>query len=100
MKITEKVLEQLGCEKKGDDTWVLKMWGYRFYFVKHVDKFVNHGKPTWTFYSNEEEYKNGWNPHSPTDIEECFGAIAQDYIRFGKEERNEEFKAMLEGQDL
>ena len=89
MKITEKLLKELGCEKSGPNSWILKSRGYHFYLQQHK-------KGSWAFHTDAETLEKGWNyGHSITDIEEAFGFIAEDLFDAGKKERSTEIRELL-----
>lgn len=97
MKITETLLKALGCEVECDGVYVLKSNGYHFFFqwYTHYEGTVNE-HTGWAFHVDRDTLEKGWNyGHNVTDLEECFGVIANDLFEIGKQERSTEIRELL-----
>lgn len=79
MRVTPELLLSLGAKPQEDGSYELMMHGYSFKFTVHVDKFVNNGLPTYQM-----------NGHCITDLEECFGFIAEDHYLAGQKEAKQQ----------
>jgi hypothetical protein len=92
VRITEKLLKAIGCEKVDRrEAWRLSSGGYLFFWQREPES-----EHTWAFHVCMETFEMGWNyGHSVTDIEECFGMIAKDHFEYGKDERSEEIRELL-----
>lgn len=101
MKISKKLLKLL-CERsasnreipKIEGVIVFRSCGYQFYFQR-----VKGSESTWEFFIGEEDYQKGIG-HHVTDLEECFGVIADDMYNEGRIFARQEFKDFLAGRDV
>ncbi len=79
--ITKELLLSLGSYANGDG-YTLPSRDYTFHFRQDG--------PSWEMTSVDSLIS-----HTVTHIEECFGFIAEDFHRFGHEEKEKEFRECL-----
>jgi hypothetical protein len=85
MKITKKVLEDLGFKFiEVECCFDLTMRGYKFK-LRRSSEYSNY----WSFFGDFMD------EHYVTDIEELFCVIADEYTKIGKEEKTNEIKEIL-----
>jgi hypothetical protein len=77
MKITPKILKELGCEKLAVDSFILKSHGYEFSIKKYKDL-------PWTF-----------NGHSVTDVEEMIALAYKDGFQDGQVFLKKQLREMI-----
>lgn len=92
MKITPELLLQLGAKQTEDGDYELLSHGNSFKFTLHTEASVNNGQPMFQIHVAD-------NWHWITDIEECFGFIADDYFVEGRKNAKEELLAWLHTED-
>ena len=95
MKVTPALLLELGAKHKRDGIYELKMHGHSFCFAFHVDALVNNGEPTVRLFVDDRS-ASGPNFHCVTDLEECFGFIADHFYCDGKKAAKQELRDWLE----
>ena len=96
MRITNELLKQLGCKPVPGRVGCFELHsrGYAFYFEHYKRKNVSGVQ--WAFHVCQETFDKGWNyGHCVTDIEECFGMIAEDLFDAGRKERSTEIRELL-----
>ena len=85
MKITKKILIDLGFEENEKNIYSLRSRGYKFTIKPH--------KTYWNFYISDRE--DLVPVHPVTCIDELFGCIAEDCFTFGEESKLDEFQQLL-----